>query len=235
MANIKVILWDIDGTLLDFKAAEREAIRSCFAHFGLGICSDEMLQTYSKINDAYWKRLERNEISKIEVLEGRFRDFFETYQFDTSVVSAFNKEYQIRLGDTVCFHENGLETVKACKGKVKQYAVTNGTKIAQERKLANSGLIHLLDGVFISDVIGIEKPGKGFFDAVFDEIGTYDPAEVIIIGDSLTSDIRGGNNAGILTCWYNPHKKINDQQAQVDYEITDLFEVLDICGTADLD
>ena len=138
-------------------------------------------------------------------------------------------------GSAVYFNDDAYEIVKDLKGKVLQCATTNGTKIAQERKLANSGLIHLLDGVFISDVVGIEKPGKGFFDAVFDEIGTYDPAEVIIIGDSLTSDIRGGNNAGILTCWYNPHKKINDQQVQVDYEISDLSEVLDICGTADLD
>ena len=109
---MKVILWDIDGTLLDFKAAEKEAIRSCFSSFALGICSDEMLQVYSKINEVYWKRLERNEISKIEVLEGRFRDFFEEYHLDTSVVSAFNKEYQLRLGDTVCFNANGLETIK---------------------------------------------------------------------------------------------------------------------------
>ena len=227
MATVKVILWDIDGTLLDFKAAEKVAIRSCFSAFGLGTCSDEMLQVYSAINEGYWKRLERNEISKIEVLEGRFRDFFERYQLDTSVVSAFNKEYQLRLGDTVCFHENGLETVKACMGKVKQYAVTNGTKIAQQRKLDNSGLIHLLDDVFISDVIGIEKPGKGFFDAVFAEIGSYNPSEVVIVGDSLTSDIRGGNNAGIVTCWYNPQKKINDQGVRVDYEIQNLSQVLD--------
>lgn len=226
--KMKVILWDIDGTLLNFKEAEKEAIRMCFSKFNLGECTDEMIRVYSKINKGYWERLERGEITKKEVLEGRFRDFFVQYGIDVSVATEFNAEYQVRLGDTICFNDNGLEIVKACKGKVLQYAVTNGTKIAQDRKLEKSGLIHLFDGVFISDVIGIEKPSIGFFEEVFKNIVPCEKKDILIVGDSLSSDMQGGINAEIVTCWYNPEKKRNDKALKLDYEIHNLNQVLDI-------
>ena len=228
MSNIKVILWDIDGTLLNFEEAERYAIRACFAKFSLGECTDEMLADYSKINRGYWQRLERGELTKPQVLEGRFTEFFGKYGLDTGCAAAFNAQYQISLGDTFCFHEGGLETVQALQGKVKQYAVTNGTRIAQERKLRVSGLADLLDGVFISEEVGIEKPGIGFFQRVFGQIGTYAPGEVMIVGDSLTSDIQGGNNAGILWCWFNPQGKPAPDSLCIDYTISDLSQILDI-------
>lgn len=228
MSNIKVILWDIDGTLLNFEEAEKYAIRACFAKFNLGECTDDMLADYSKINRGYWQRLERGELTKPQVLEGRFTEFFGKYGLDTGCAAAFNAQYQISLGDTFCFHENGLETVQALMGKVKQYAVTNGTRIAQERKLRVSGLADLLDGVFISEEVGIEKPGIGFFQRVFGQIGTYAPGEVMIVGDSLTSDIQGGNNAGILCCWFNPQGKSAPDSLRIDYTIGDLSQILDI-------
>ncbi len=228
MSKYKVILWDIDGTLLNFEEAEKYAIRKCFSDFNFGECTDEMLKAYIVINRGYWKALERGEITKNEVLVGRFRDFFGKYNLDVSKAADFNDDYQIRLGDTIVFYPNALEVFKTIKGKLPQYAVTNGTKVAQDRKLKNSGLDVLFDGVFISEEIGIEKPMIGFFDKVFDEIGTYDPNEVLIIGDSLTSDIQGGNNAGIATCWFNPEKIENDTRLRIDYEITDLIQVLDI-------
>lgn len=227
---MKILLWDIDGTLLDFGAAETVAIRKCFEIFEMGECTDEMLDSYKKINRSYWEKLERGEMSKPDILVGRFHDFFEQYGLDVSKAPAFNLEYQVRLGDTVCFQPNGLETVQALKGKILQYAVTNGTKIAQERKLKNSGLDELLDGVFISDIIGVEKPDVRFFDEVFRVIGPVDKSEVLIVGDSLTSDILGGNNAGIVTCWYNPNKQENHMGLQIDMEIQNIEEVKKILG-----
>ena len=227
---IKVILWDIDGTLLDFKMAEKEAIRKCFEVLELGTCSDEMLANYSAINRKYWEKLELGEITKAEVLIGRFLEFFESEGLNTELAEAFNKEYQERLGETVCFRDDSYELVKSLKENYKQYAVTNGTKIAQDKKLNKSGLIHIFDGVFISEVVGVEKPGVGFFERVWDVIGHYEKDEVIIVGDSLTSDMKGGNNAGILTCWYNPKHEKNDKDVHVDYEIDNLqllSEILD--------
>jgi 2-haloacid dehalogenase len=231
MSNLKALLWDIDGTLLNFLEAEKCAIRACFAKFAIGTCTDEMIARYSAINRRYWEALERGEITKQEVLVGRYREFFAGEGIDPQLAEAFNEEYQIRLGDTCVFCDHGDALVKALRGNVKQYAVTNGTARAQERKLKNSGLDVLFDGVFISDKIGYEKPSSGFFDAVFavldDTFGKdgYRKDQILIIGDSLTSDIRGGNNAGIRTCWYNPSHKENDQGVTVDFEIANLNEV----------
>ena len=222
---IKVILWDIDGTLLSFKLAEKAAIRACFEKFGLGELTDEMLAKYSAINASYWKRLELGELTKGQVLRGRFEEFFAAYGLDTGCVDDFNAEYQVRLGETVVFNDNGKELVERLRGKVKQYAVTNGTLVAQRGKLKNSGLDQLLDDVFISDVVGVEKPGKGFFDAVFAAIGDYDRDEVLIVGDSLTSDMQGGNNAGILCGWYNPGGEPIPEELRIDYDIRDLNAV----------
>ena len=109
-----------------------------------------------------------------------------------------------------------------------QYAVTNGTKVAQDIKLERSGLVQLLDGVFISEVVGAEKPSPVFFDHVFDQIGPVNRDEVLIVGDSLTSDMRGGLQAGIRCCWYNPNHQPNPEGMALDYVIHDLNQVKEL-------
>ena len=225
---IKVILWDVDGTLLDFKKAEYVAIKKCFEIFDLGECSDEMISRYSDINRRYWEKLERKEITKQEVLVNRFVDFFESEDIVTNCAENFNKEYQLQLGETICFCDNSFELMKSLKGRVKQYAVTNGTKLAQDRKLSKSGLIDIFDGVFISEVVGCEKPGIEFFEHVWEQIGFYEKDEVMIVGDCLTSDMQGGNNAGIVCCWYNPKGMKNETDLRIDYEIDDLNNIMEI-------
>ena len=222
---IKAILWDIDGTLLDFIKAEHAAIKKCFEVFQLGECTDEMIARYSKINKGYWEKLERKEITKPELLVGRFKDFFAGENIITDCAKEFNKEYQVRLGDTICFCDNSYELLKSLKGRVKQYAVTNGTKIAQDKKLSKSGLIEVFDDIFISEEVGYEKPDVRFFEHVWAKIGAYRPDEVMIVGDSLTSDMQGGNNAGIVCCWYNPKKVPNTKNLKIDYEIENLNEI----------
>ena len=118
--------------------------------------------------------------------------------------------------------------MSALKGKYRQYAVTNGTIVAQKRKLTQSGLINIFDDIFISDEIGFEKPAIEFFNAVQQKIGNFNKDEVMIIGDSLTSDMQGGNNADILCCWYNSHGAENKYGIKIDYEIKDIAEVLEI-------
>ena len=223
---IKVILWDVDATLLNFEKAEEAGIRGCFKKYNLGECTDEMLEAYKKINRGYWEMMERGEIEKPMLLVKRFEEFLNTYGLDVSVAAGFNELYQILLGETVVFYDNALETVQALKGKVLQCAVTNGTKVAQDGKLKNSGLDKEFDHIFISEEVGMEKPNKGFFDAVFAEIGEYAKDEVLIVGDSLTSDIQGGVNAGIKTCWFNPKGVENMSALKPDYEIRDIGEVL---------
>ncbi len=223
---IKCVLWDIDGTLLDFLAAEAAGIRSCFRIFGLGECSDAMLRTYSAINVRYWEKLERGEMTKPEILVGRFREFLGQYGLDCSVAEAFNVEYQLRLGDTVCFMPYAEEVLQRLRGKVIQCAVTNGTKIAQNIKFRKSGLDRIFDRVFISEEVGFEKPRKEFFEAIFQAFPALQPQEMMIVGDSLTSDIPGGVQAGLVSCWFNPGGRENTSPYLPDHEIRDLREVI---------
>lgn len=226
---IKVILWDIDGTLLDFGAAERYAVRKCFDSFGFGECTDEMLARYSAINKRYWEMLERGEVTKEQVFHGRYEEFLRGEHLPTGRIGELNREYQVYLSEKIFFQDYGYEIIWDLKGKVRQYVVTNGSRFTQTRKMRLAGYDKLFDGVFISDEVGAEKPNIAFFDSVWEQIGTYEKAEVMIVGDSLTSDMQGGNNAGIRCCWYNPQHAVNDKGLRIDYEIQDLRQVKEIC------
>lgn len=244
---IRVILWDIDNTLLDFNVAEVAALKQEFQEFGLGEFTEELLKEYMVINRRRWQALERGEMEKLEVTEGRFVEFFGLHGWDTSIASQFNLRYQELLGETICFRDDGYHIVEDLKGKILQGAATNGTKRAQTGKLKNSGLGELFDLVFISEDVGFEKPAMEFFDKVMEDantwlkeheaecpysggkhLGALKPEEVLMVGDSLTSDMRGANNAGMIACWYNPKGMVNDKGVKIDYEIKDLHEVLNL-------
>ena len=222
------ILWDVDGTLLDFDAAQRAALSALFSEFGFGECTDAMIDHYAAINDRFWQRLERGEIQKEQVLLGRFRELFAAYGIDTATVPAFNARYQLKLGDTIVYRDDSLNLIRKLKGRVRQYVVSNGTVAAQTKKLSRSRIGEWMDGVFLSERIGAEKPNPAFFDAVFSEIGPVDRAEVLIVGDSLTSDMQGGINAKMKTCWYNPDGKPVPDAYRLDYVISDLNELIGI-------
>ena len=226
---IRVILWDVDGTLLDFKAAEKAALTAAFRQFGLGELDEARLARYSVLNDRWWKALERGEVTKAQLLPGRFREFFaaEGLAFDGDY-AAFNDFYQVRLGETVVFRDDGYRLVSDLKGKVLQYAVTNGTLAAQARKLKNSGLADLLDGAFISEELGAEKPDPAFFDRVFAAVPPCGKEEVLIVGDSLTSDMKGGHLAGVRCCWYDPAWREPPEDLNIEFHIRDLNGVREI-------
>ena len=227
---IKIILWDVDGTLLDFEAAEEVAIAKLFDEFGIGICTESMMKRYKEINRGYWNRLEKGLVTREQVLVGRFKEFFTEIGADVSKAEAFNEAYQSALGETIAYCDNSLELVRSLKNRVQQYAVTNGTRVAQEKKLKLSGFGELMDGVFISENLGVDKPDIKFFEQVFAGIDCKDVSkdEILIVGDSLTSDIKGGMNAGIRTCWYNPHQSELKDGYKADYIISDLKEILAI-------
>lgn len=232
--SFDALLWDVDGTLLDFLAAEDIAIRSLFSDFALGECTDSMLKLYSSINASYWKKLEKGEMTKAEILVKRFEDFFKKVGLDSVDCVAFDKAYQKRLGETVVFRDNSYQLVSQLKGKIPQYAASNGTIVAQTGKLTNSGLIKLLDGVFLSERLGAEKPSVLFFEKVFESIAPVDRKRVLIVGDSLTSDILGARNAGIQSCWYNPFGLQNGSDIKPNFEIKHLDEVVRILGFDDV-
>ena len=225
---IKTILWDVDGTLLDFDAAERAAIRTLFDAFGSGECTDTMLARYHEINIGFWQKLERNELTRSQVLVGRFKQFFNEYGINTAIAPEFNQRYQLTLGETIVYHDDSLDIVKGLKDKVRQYVVSNGTIAAQTKKLDRSKLGEQMDGIFLSEELGVDKPDIAFFNKVFSAIHADDLSTIMIVGDSLTSDILGGMNAGIRTCWYNPEGKPLPDTYKVDYIISDLHELTDL-------
>ena len=228
MAKYKYLLWDVDGTILNFELAERAAIRSLFKRFKLGDCSDEMLMYYSQINKRYWQLMESGKIKKDKMLVERFIEFFSYKGINADIAAEFNKEYQIALCDTIVFNDDAIDIIKHQKKTCKIIIVTNGTKVVQEKKLERSGLNDIVDNVFISELVGFEKPNIKFFEKVILEVGIKDLKETIIIGDSLTSDIQGGHNIGIDTCWYNPKNEENTTLLRPKYTIRNLHELENI-------
>lgn len=224
---IRVILWDVDGTLLDFKKAERGSLQTCFKTFDLGPCPEDRVARYSALNDSFWKRLERGEITKAELLPGRFEVFFKQEGIVFDQYDAFNKAYQRQLGEQIFFLEHSRDLLAKLKqtGQVRQYAVTNGTKAAQDRKLEKSGLGVLFDRVFISEEVGAEKPSPAFFETVWKTIGPVPKDEVLIVGDSLTSDMKGGSQEGIVCAWYNPSGAPMPPELDLTYDLRSLWEV----------
>lgn len=227
---IKLVLWDIDGTLTDFKKAEEIGIKKCFEQFNLGECSNEMLKDYSEINDRYWKMLEKKEITKPELLVKRFDEFFKKYKIKCNS-KKFNIAYQEELRQEVCLQPGAKKTVSELKKlNIPQYVVTNGLVESQNKKLKNVRLHSYFENVFISDEIGHDKPTVEFFKPVLKEINEKYPdikkEEILIVGDSLSSDIQGGINIGIKTCWFNPKHAISEMHR--DYEVDKLVKVLDL-------
>ena len=221
----KVILWDNDNTLMDFEYSMHKALTSSFEEFGLEINS-EIIGRYEEINTQYWKRLERGEVTKKELLNGRFIDLFKELGYEVDV-ETFRKFFQAELGSYYAYLDNSLEICKKLHGKVAQYIVTNGVEETQMKKIKASGFFDLMEDIFISGVIGYEKPRKEFFDYCLDRIGV-EPEQILIVGDSLTSDIAGGNQAGIHTCWYNPKGNKADDHYRIDYEINNLEQIFEV-------
>lgn len=222
---MKAILWDIDGTLLDFSKSERYALKTTLEEIGVAQCTEEMTARYAQINLGYWKALERQEVTKEQVFYGRFNDFFREYNIFCEDIPRFNLSYQGHLGEVFFENEHSLELCRKLKGQVRQYIVTNGTAPVQKNKLKLTGLDQMMDGAFISDELGAEKPSMDFFLPVLECLQDVRKEEIMIVGDSLTSDMKGGNNAGIVCCWYNPEHQAHPQGIHIDYEIEHLWEV----------
>lgn len=227
MAKFDTILWDVDQTLLDFKKSEDYAVRYCFRKFGKE-ASDETVSIYSRINEGFWKRIEKGEINRKDALVQRFEQLFQQIGEQDMDAGAFQKEYAEALGSVYYYLDDSYELVKKLRGKYRQYLVTNGVTLTQMKKLRLSRFDQLTDGIFVSEQIGIPKPHKDFFEKCFSMIPGFCKEKAVIVGDSLSSDMRGGNNAGIATCWYNPAGLKNLSDVKIDYEIRNLNEIWDI-------
>ena len=220
---IRNVLFDLDDTLFDFHKAEKIALTKTLVHFGIDP-TEETLALYSTINAAHWKRLELGEISREEVKVGRYRELFETIGVECDPVKA-TAYYESMLAIGHYFMPGAPELLGELYRKYRLYIVSNGTAKVQEGRIGSSGITKYMDGIFISQILGANKPDKQCFDICFAEIPDFSLSETVIIGDSLSSDIKGGINAGITTVWFNPKGIENDSDIKPDYTINELSEV----------
>lgn len=228
MSRFTTILWDLDQTILDFKKSQDYALRYSFGKLGIKI-DDEIAALYNDINDSYWKRLERGEIGKEEIHKGRFKTLFGQIGITGITPEEIEEIYQTALGSVFFFQDEADKLIIQLREMgFKQYIITNGFNKTQANKVHISGLDKMVDGVFVSEIIGCPKPQKEYFDACLAKMDGVYADECIIVGDSLTSDIQGGFNAGIAACWYNPAEYPNSLGLPIEYEIRNLREIFNI-------
>lgn len=220
------LLFDADGTLFDFLAAEKEALTETLTAFGIEP-SEERISAYSKINDGLWKALERGEIEKDVLRLKRFELFCEKYGFvcDIPKMAALYTDNLSTKGQLL---SGAKELCEKLYKKANLYIVTNGIDFVQKGRMAVSGIGCFFDNVFISGEIGIEKPDVKYFEYVKSHIADFSKERTLIIGDSLTSDIKGGIAFGIDTCWYNPNGKEAPKEMDITYIASNFDEIYDI-------
>lgn len=222
------LFFDADDTLLDFKECEDSAFKKAFAKYGLAF-SEEIKTRYLEINHALWAAFERGEIEKPQILRTRFRKLFAECGI-TGVSSSFEADYQNFLGSNGCTIAGAVELCRELSGQFEIYILTNGVSATQHGRLKDSGLLPYIKEIFVSEEIGFQKPALEYFDAVMERVPETDKSRILMIGDSLNSDILGGNRAGIPVCWYNPEHKENKTEARPDYEVDSYAQLRKIIG-----
>lgn len=220
---IDTVFLDLDNTIFDFSKAEKIALKKTLETLGVD-SSEKTLARYSVLNTAQWKLLEKGEITRKEVKVRRYRLLFEELGTDASAEEAAAL-YESLLGIGHYFMEGAEELLNELKGKYRLYLATNGTASVQKGRIASASLERYFDGIFISEEIGYNKPDKAYFEACFAEIPDFVKEKAVIVGDSLTSDIQGGINAGIRTVWFNPKGEPGDGAIVPDVEIRSLLEL----------
>ena len=221
---VKDILFDLDDTLFDFHADERAALEKTFASLHIPL-DEAVCARYSEINKAQWKALELGEITRAQVKLRRFQLLFAELGYEPEQAAQAAKTYHERLAEDFHYIDGSPELLEELNGNYRMFLVSNGNLSVQEGRLAKSGISRYFDDIFISEVLGAEKPNRRFFELAFDRILDFDPEQAVIVGDSLTSDIKGGINAGVRTIWFNPKGMAAEPGIPADHEIQNLKDL----------
>ena len=220
---IEFLFLDLDDTILDFHKAERIALSKTIREFGVEP-TEEVLSRDHVIHKGHWEQLERGTMTREEVLTGRFSALFKELglSVDPPRVQA---DYERNLSIGHYFLPGAEETVEALSKKYRLFLASNGTAVVQKGRMTSANLYRFFEQSFVSEEIGHNKPSKEYFDAAIARIPGFDPARALMVGDSLSSDIKGGINAGIRTCWVNPNHAPADPKIPADFEIEALHQL----------
>lgn len=220
---VKTILIDLDETLLDFSRAEACALERALRESGAPY-SEEIRQRYHAINGEQWELLEDGVLTREQALVRRFERLFAELGLE-GLDAGINDRYESYLEDGRWLLPGALELLKILAPKYRLYAASNGGGTVQNRRLEGAGIREYFQGVFISEEVGFDKPSAEFFNACFARIPDFRKEEAVMIGDSLTSDIRGGRNAGLRTCWFNPRRLEPRPDIQPDFQVFALEDI----------
>lgn len=220
---VKTVFLDLDDTILDFRKAEAGAIRRTLEEAGVAV-TGAILERYHIINKRHWELLEEGTITRDQVKRLRFEQLFGELGLPCDS-GAICKVYERNLSQGHFFIPGAEELLKALAPKYDLYIASNGGARVQNARLDSAGIRMYFKGQFISEEVGVNKPSREFFEACFDAIPGFELEKAVMVGDSLTSDIRGGRNVGLRTLWFNPEGKPARADIRPDYEFHALAEL----------
>jgi YjjG family noncanonical pyrimidine nucleotidase len=218
------LCFDADGTLFDYNRAEVTALNATFRSLGLHF-EDEYLDIYRRINQGLWQAFERREITPAALRVRRFESLLETLQL-SAAPDQMDKVYVEQLALCAELIDGAFEVLQSLHRTSRIAIVTNGLQTVQRGRLSLSTIRDFITELIISEEIGAAKPHAAYFDLAFSRMGNPAKSDVLIIGDSLTSDIQGGVDYGLDTCWFNPKNEQRPDHLPVTYEIRHLRELL---------
>ena len=226
MSRYPYLLFDADNTLFDFEAANHNAFAKVCDYCGLTY-SEELYEFYESINRPLWHQLDRGEVTKDFLVVERFRRFLAQKGIDRDPAEC-NRIQLTGLGSSTALLPHAQEVIETLSRTHQIYIVTNAVASVQRARLAGSTLAPYITAAFISEEAGAAKPNRAYFDYVFSRIDGITAENCLVIGDGLSSDIQGANNAGLPCCWYNLKDEPRPADLRIDYEIRDLRELYNI-------
>ena len=225
MKQYSIYLLDADDTLFDFQKAERCAFFKTFEALSGQACTQEIYAKYSQLNRSLWEALERREITKPQLQETRFGLFLKEQGLSGDGL-VWNETYLDHLSEGNFLFDKALEVCRELSQKAALYLATNGVTRVQKKRLRDSAIAPYIRGICVSEEAGAEKPSPVYFDHVMKRLGNPGKEQILMVGDSLTSDMAGGIAAGIDTCWYNPRRKPLPPSLKVTWQIHSLEQLL---------